>query len=140
MLIFLGRSSPMHLCFHSQATWNLWLERAGLEITYPRHAVLFDDVAHTIRSALAGHGIAMARSHLVQDYLDSGRLIKLFDLEVPGLFSFFLRGARQQSRCDIPQLTCGSRLLSSTKLFNPIHLLPLESAFDGPRLLPFITL
>ena len=36
---------------------DLWLERAGLPITYPRHSTLLDDVALTVRGALHGQGI-----------------------------------------------------------------------------------
>jgi LysR family glycine cleavage system transcriptional activator len=86
------------LLLHSQATWNLWLERAGLPITYPRDSILFDDVALTVRSALAGHGIAMARSHLVTNYLAAGRLVQPFDLSVPGIFSYFLAWRSEASR------------------------------------------
>jgi LysR family transcriptional regulator, glycine cleavage system transcriptional activator len=78
------------LLLHSRVTWNLWLEKANLPIAYPRHPVLFDDVALTIRGALSGHGIAMARSLLVRDYLERGDLIRLFDLSVSGVFGYYL--------------------------------------------------
>jgi LysR family glycine cleavage system transcriptional activator len=84
------RMADLPLLLHSHATWSLWLEKAGLPIRYPKDSIFFDDVALTIRSALAGQGIAMARSHLVQRYLSTGRLIRLFDLAVPGIFSYFL--------------------------------------------------
>lgn len=80
----------MPLLLHSQATWNLWLDKAGLAISYPKDSIFFDDVALTIRGALQGHGIAMARSRLVQDYLGEGHLVRLFDLAVPGIFSYFI--------------------------------------------------
>ncbi|MFG1287843.1 LysR substrate-binding domain-containing protein [Xanthobacter versatilis] len=78
------------LLLHSQVTWNLWLEKAGLPILYPAHSTLLDDIALTIRGALAGQGIAMARSLLVRDYLERGELVRLFDLSVPGIFSYHL--------------------------------------------------
>lgn len=78
------------LLLHSQVTWNLWLERANLPIVYPTQSTLLDDIALTIRGALAGQGIAMARSLVVRDYLRTGQLVRLFDLSVPGIFSYHL--------------------------------------------------
>jgi LysR family transcriptional regulator, glycine cleavage system transcriptional activator len=103
---FLDRHRPidldsllsMPLLLHSRTTWNLWLERAGLPIVYPRSSIFFDDVALTIRSALNGQGIAMARAHLAQPYLRTGRLVRLFDLAVPGIFSYHLAWRDEASR------------------------------------------
>lgn len=84
------RMNEMPLLLHSRVTWNLWLEKAELPIEYPKHPFLFDEVALTIRGALMGHGIAVARALLVRDYLARGELIRLFDLSVPGIFSYYL--------------------------------------------------
>ncbi|SFU21787.1 LysR substrate-binding domain-containing protein [Mesorhizobium sp. YR577] len=86
------------LLLHSRVTWNLWLERAHLPIEYPADAYLFDDIALTIRGALAGHGIAMVRSQLVRDYIADGRLVRLFDLAVPGVFGYHLAWKTEQTR------------------------------------------
>jgi len=78
------------LLLHSGATWNLWLEKAQLPISYPEKAIYFDDVTFTINGALLGYGIAMARGTLVRHHLAAGRLIAPFDLTVPGMFSYYL--------------------------------------------------
>ena len=78
----------MPLLRHSRAIRNLWLEKARLPIVYPRDVIALDDVALTIGGAPADHGIAMARSLLVRDYLQSGRLVRPFDLTVPGIFKW----------------------------------------------------
>ncbi|MDR6954832.1 LysR family glycine cleavage system transcriptional activator [Ancylobacter sp. 3268] len=88
--IRLERMHEAPLLLHSRVTWNLWLERAGLPIVYPRQSIMLDDVALTVRGALAGQGIAMARSLLVRDYLADGTLVRLFELSVPGIFSYHL--------------------------------------------------
>lgn len=80
----------MPLLLHSQATWNLWLERAGLAIEYPVDSIFLDDAAHTMYGAIKGQGVAMVRAHLVRDFLEAGLLVKLFDLEVPGIFNYYL--------------------------------------------------
>lgn len=78
------------LLLHSGATWNLWLEKAQLPITYPEKASYFDDVSFTIGGALLGHGIAMARGALVRHHLAAGRLIAPFALSVAGIFSYYI--------------------------------------------------
>jgi LysR family glycine cleavage system transcriptional activator len=90
--------SDHSLLLHSRVTWNLWLEKGSLPIRYPSNALLFDDVALTIRGALGGLGIAMVRSKLVQDYLHSGQLLRLFDRSVPGVFSYYLGWKDEQTR------------------------------------------
>jgi LysR family transcriptional regulator, glycine cleavage system transcriptional activator len=89
------------LILHSQATWNLWLEKAGLPILYSKNSVFFDDVALTVRAALEGHGIAMARAALVRRYLHTGELVRLFEHSVPGIFGYFLawRSSAIRSNC-----------------------------------------
>ncbi|MFC3580061.1 LysR substrate-binding domain-containing protein [Sphingomonas hylomeconis] len=82
------RRAPLLL--HSGVTWNLWLEKAQLPISYPEQPIYFDDAAFTIRGAILGHGIAMARAALVQRYLADGTLVRPFALSVSGLFSYYL--------------------------------------------------
>jgi LysR family glycine cleavage system transcriptional activator len=90
--------SQYPLLLHSRVTWNFWLEKAGLPIEYPTNAYLFDDIALTIRGALAGHGIAMVRSRLVGDYLAEGGLVRLFKLGVPGVFGYYLASRNEETR------------------------------------------
>lgn len=94
----LERMPEVPLLLHSQVTWNLWLEKADLPILYPTQSTLLDDIALTIRGALAGQGIAMARSLVVRDYLRTGELVRLFDLSVPGIFSYHLACRSQDVR------------------------------------------
>ncbi|MBA4789576.1 MAG: LysR substrate-binding domain-containing protein [Pseudomonadota bacterium] len=90
--------SDVPLLLHSQMTWNLWLEKAGLPITYPTHSTLLDDVALTVRGALYGQGIAMARSLVVKDYLERGELVRLFDLSVPAMFNYHIAWRSKEVR------------------------------------------
>lgn len=94
----LQRMNEAPLLLHSRVTWNLWLEKANLPIAYPRQSILLDDIALTIRGALGGQGIAMARSLLVGDYLKRGELVRLFDLSVPGVFSYYLAWRSTETR------------------------------------------
>jgi LysR family glycine cleavage system transcriptional activator len=94
----LQRMNEAPLLLHSRVTWNLWLEKANLPIAYPRQSILLDDIALTIRGALDSQGIAMARSLLVGDYLKRGELVRLFDLSVPGVFSYYVAWRTKETR------------------------------------------
>lgn len=84
------RLAEFPLLLHSKVTWNLWLEKANLPISYPDRSIVFDDITLTIRAALTGHGIAMARSVLVRDHLAEGNLVRISDLSVAGVFAYYL--------------------------------------------------
>ncbi len=75
---------------HAVISWRDWFEKAGLPPEEPAHALTFNEITHTIHAALAGQGIALARSLIVQDYLQSQRLVRLFDINARGAFSYYL--------------------------------------------------
>ena len=71
-------------------SWQEWLEEAGIpERKYKRRMVIRDSNV-LIRSALDGHGIALCAVGIVQEYLDSGRLVRPFDLSITGGGFYFL--------------------------------------------------
>ena len=70
--------------------WQLWLEEAGIpERKYKRRTVI-RDANVVIHSALEGHGIALCAVGIVQEYLDSGRLIRPFDHSITGGGFYYL--------------------------------------------------
>jgi LysR family glycine cleavage system transcriptional activator len=75
---------------HALISWRHWCEKAGLAVETPGNTVTFNDVAHGIHAALAGQGIVLARYLMVKDHLESGRLVRLFDIAVPGTYSYYL--------------------------------------------------
>ncbi|MCH2266719.1 MAG: transcriptional regulator GcvA [SAR324 cluster bacterium] len=63
-------------------TWQEWFEEAGIpEKKYKRRTVIRDSNV-LIHSTLDGHGIALCAVGIVQEYLDSGRLIRPFELSI----------------------------------------------------------
>lgn len=71
--------------------WRDWFELAGLpDAPEPTRGTLFNDGSMVMESILDGRGIALVRRSLAQDYLKSGRLIKLFDFEAPGRLAVYL--------------------------------------------------
>ena len=70
--------------------WQLWLEEAGIpERKYKRRTVI-RDANVVIHSTLEGHGIALCAVGIVQEYLDSGRLIRPFDHSITGGGFYYL--------------------------------------------------
>ena len=70
--------------------WQEWLEEAGIpERKYKRRAVI-RDANVLIHSTLAGHGIALCAVGIVQEYLDTGRLIRPFDHSITGGGFYYL--------------------------------------------------
>lgn len=63
--------------------WADWLEVAGLTGLQPKHSVHYKSTSLALESAMRGQGIAMGRSSLVCGDLQSGALVKLFDVTVP---------------------------------------------------------
>jgi LysR family transcriptional regulator, glycine cleavage system transcriptional activator len=59
-------------------TWRIWLEAASVPDLIPAGSLTFNYFDQTIRGALAGHGVALGRSVLVQDLLQDGSLIAPF--------------------------------------------------------------
>ena len=70
--------------------WQEWLEEAGIpERKYKRRTVIRDSNV-LIHSTLEGHGISLCAVGIVQEYLDSGRLIRPFELSITGGGFYYL--------------------------------------------------
>ena len=67
---------------HSLQPWKPWFEKAGLDWPEPMHGPVFNDSSLMLQAAVDGHGIALGRRMLVEDLLDQGLLVKLFDISV----------------------------------------------------------
>ncbi|MFK0380077.1 LysR substrate-binding domain-containing protein [Pandoraea sp. NPDC090278] len=64
-------------------SWRDWQVAAGLPPHEPTRGPIFDDSGLLLRAALAGHGVATARSLLVRDTLASGELVQIGDVRIP---------------------------------------------------------
>lgn len=65
---------------HAPQDWPRWLSESGLDPARFRRRLSFDYSTYAIQAALDGLGIALVRPPYVQDDLDAGRLVRLFDL------------------------------------------------------------
>jgi len=70
-------------------TWKYWLTEAGISgVDYDR-GPKFSHTHMVMQACLAGEGVALGRSALIQTELDAGRLIRLYDFSVSALVSHF---------------------------------------------------
>jgi LysR family glycine cleavage system transcriptional activator len=83
---------------HTWQAWGVWLEAAGLDMDEPPDAPVYSESDLLLKAAEAGQGVALARGLLAHDELRSGRLVRLFDIEVPDPYSYFLVW-NPRSRC-----------------------------------------
>lgn len=57
--------------------WRTWFDHCGIALAEPRGGAQFNDVGLVMDAAVAGFGVALARTKLCQAWLESGRLIRL---------------------------------------------------------------
>lgn len=69
--------------------WKPWFRAAGLACEEPDHGPLFSDAGLMLEAAAKGQGVALARSALADEYLDSGRLARLFDVSIPSDCAYY---------------------------------------------------
>lgn len=76
--------------------WGYWLRRVGADNVDYSTGLQFDTLVSTLRMAELGMGVALARSSLVADLLESGRLAAPFVQRIEASESFYLvRGSGQ---------------------------------------------
>lgn len=71
-------------------TWGTWGEAAGIEGLDHARGPRFDDSALLLQVAAEGGGVALARGVLVADDVAAGRLVRLFDVHLPGNYAYYV--------------------------------------------------
>ncbi|MFC1681912.1 transcriptional regulator GcvA [Pseudomonadota bacterium] len=81
-----------HVLMHDDGhgDWRTWLLSSGVENVDPQRGPIFTDSSMLIQAAVAGQGVALARGALVQDDLDSGILVRPFELSLSVEFAYYL--------------------------------------------------
>jgi LysR family glycine cleavage system transcriptional activator len=71
-------------------TWAMWLKAAGVS-EGPAHPGLTFSVGYmAMDAAIAGHGVVLAFSAIASADIAAGRLVRLFSLALPDLFSYYI--------------------------------------------------
>jgi LysR family glycine cleavage system transcriptional activator len=81
--------SLLHVLGYEEG-WGYWLKRVGADDVDYSRGLQFDTLISTIRMAELGQGVALARSSVVEDLLQSGQLIAPFNHRIEASESFYL--------------------------------------------------
>jgi LysR family glycine cleavage system transcriptional activator len=70
--------------------WGYWLNMVGADSVDSSTGLQFDTLVCTLRMAELGQGIALARSSMVSELLEDGRLVEPFAQRIEASESFYL--------------------------------------------------
>jgi len=74
----------------SYECWYDWIKLAQVKGIRADKGTIIDDTNVLIQAAIDGQGIALGSTAFLQDHLDSGRLVKPFDINLVNDFSYFV--------------------------------------------------
>lgn len=80
-----------HTLLHDdmQPSWAMWLREAGVTGVDVERGPWFSHSDLAVRAAIDGQGVALGRSVLTADALADGRLVRPFDIALPGEFAYY---------------------------------------------------
>jgi LysR family glycine cleavage system transcriptional activator len=70
--------------------WRDWLELAEIDDIEANRGTVIDDTNVLIQAAIDGQGIALGSTTFVEDLLESGRLVKPFDISLENEFAYYV--------------------------------------------------
>jgi LysR family glycine cleavage system transcriptional activator len=70
--------------------WSEWLRIAGLDPSHAESGQVFDDEHVLFAAAMSGQGIALVLRNLVEDELQKGLLVPVFDLTTGHGWGYYL--------------------------------------------------
>ncbi len=91
-----------HTLLHSRyrrLDWEEWLKAAGAEDITPRDELTFKGSGLTYQAAIEGLGVAVAQRVLVEDEIETGRLIAPFSLAAQREQGICMVSNRQRTEC-----------------------------------------
>jgi LysR family glycine cleavage system transcriptional activator len=80
-----------HTLLHddSHRSWTRWIEAVGAKGVNPRRGIICGDRNAMLQAALEGQGVALASTVFAGNDLAAGRLVQVFEQEVPSEFSIY---------------------------------------------------
>ncbi len=114
------RAMLLHL--DDEDDWKRWFEAAGLAEDGVERGVVFSDMNLVLAAASAGQGIAMGDELTCRQALETGRLVRPFDLSIRSSCAYYLVTA--QHRVANPAMLAfsdwlKSRLVQTAKVLRP---------------------
>jgi DNA-binding transcriptional LysR family regulator len=103
-------------------SWSHWLETAGVPGLKPAGSLAFNYYDQVVRAALAGQGVALGRSPLVQDLLQDGSLaVPLMARAATDRGYWVLQAASARGRPEVERFV---QWISSEAQAQPLRLVP----------------
>lgn len=62
--------------------WQPWFEVAGLHWPEPTSGLRVDDLGLLLEAVKHGHGVGLTRQHFAQELINSGEVVRLFDIQL----------------------------------------------------------
>ncbi|MFK8049665.1 MAG: transcriptional regulator GcvA [Halioglobus sp.] len=78
----------LHDCAYEP--WEEWLSQAAMPQINARRGTIIDDTNVLIQAALDGQGVALCSNLFVSEYIDSGRLVRPFDVSLSNDKAYFI--------------------------------------------------
>jgi LysR family glycine cleavage system transcriptional activator len=75
---------------HAWQSWSPWLRAAHVRIKEPTGGLSLSDSGMLLEAAVAGEGVALARSLFAIDDIARGRLVRLFDIAVEDTYAYYV--------------------------------------------------
>lgn len=94
--------------------WEDWFKSVGLEGYTPKHLKVFDSFPVLYEAASSGMGLALGATHLVDSYVNAGRLTKAFDVAPMATSGSYYLVYRFRDRNWAPLRALRSALLNSS--------------------------
>lgn len=75
---------------HSLPNWNDWLQAAGLDMSVAKGGPRFNLSSMAIEAAVQGKGLLLGQHRLIENELDSGKLVRPFEISLPLERAYYL--------------------------------------------------
>lgn len=92
--------------------WKAWLSAAGVKGVDPDRGPFFNMSHLVLDAAIDGQGVALARSALVAHHLQAGRLVRPFEVQLPGDTAYYI--VHPPTSADIPKVRAFADWLLAT--------------------------
>jgi len=75
---------------HSWLPWTPWFRAADVRLREPSRTMMLSDSSMLVEAAAAGEGVALVRGLIARGAIQSGRLMRLFDVAIEDSYSYYL--------------------------------------------------
>ncbi|MCA8888360.1 MAG: transcriptional regulator GcvA [Parvularculaceae bacterium] len=82
----------------ASTTWAMWLKAAGVKDVDGKRGAKFNQSSLVIEAAVAGKGVALAKTVLALADLEAARLVVPFEMTTPSSFSYYIVHPGSKSR------------------------------------------